>query len=139
MSRSGYIEDYGCDDILELGRYRGRVASAIRGKRGQSFLKELAREMDAMPTKELISNELVNAKGQCCTIGVVCKARGLDVEGINAEYPEEVGASVGIHEVMAAEIEYENDQDFDYVISETPAERWVRMREWVEGKIKRDP
>ena len=38
MSRSGY-----CDELeqSELAMWRGQVASAIRGKRGQAFLVEL--------------------------------------------------------------------------------------------------
>lgn len=81
MSRSGYSEDGDCD-FPEL--YRGRVARAIKGKRGQAFLRELAAAMDAMPEKRLIAGELVEG-GECCTMGVICKARGLDVEGVNPE------------------------------------------------------
>lgn len=32
MGRHGYTDD--CDDVLASGRWRGIVASAIRGKRG---------------------------------------------------------------------------------------------------------
>ncbi len=133
MSRSGYSDDCEIEDYLAYGRHRGRVASAIRGKRGQSFLRELAASMDAMPEKILIANELVNDNGDCCTIGVVCKARGVDVSKIDYEEPEQVGAAVGIAKQMVAEIEYEND---DYWRGETPAERWQRMRKWVESQIK---
>jgi hypothetical protein len=45
MSRSGYSDDL---DPLALGRWRGRVASAMRGKRGQAFLREMLAAMDAM-------------------------------------------------------------------------------------------
>lgn len=38
MSRSGYSDD--CDDPLQEGRWRAAVNSAIRGKRGQAFLRE---------------------------------------------------------------------------------------------------
>ena len=51
MSRHGYSEDGDSDFPVAL--YRGRVASAIRGKRGQKMLKELLAALDAMPTKEL--------------------------------------------------------------------------------------
>lgn len=130
MSRSGYSDD--CDDILQLGRWRGRVASAIRGKRGQAFLKELAAAMDAMPEKRLIANELVTESGEMCTLGVVCKARGLDVTGVDLEDTEAVGNLVGIASCMAAEIEHENDEHFDWTgKTETPEERWTRMRKWV--------
>jgi hypothetical protein len=129
MSRHGYSDDI--EDSLALGRWRAQVASAIRGKRGQEFLKELAKEMDAMPVKELIAERLIDSHGNCCTIGVVCKARGIDVSEINETDPYDVGAAVGIAHQMAEEIAFVND---DW--SETPECRWKRMREWVESQIK---
>lgn len=130
MSRSGYHDDL---DPLDLGRWRGQVKSAIRGKRGQAFLKELAAAMDAMPEKVLIASELIDDDGDCCTIGVVCKSRGIDVSKIDYEEPEQVGAAVGIARQMAAEIEYENDEAC--YSTETPQDKWLRMRRWVESKI----
>ena len=56
MSRSGYIDDL--DDPLELGRWRGRVASAVRGKRGQRLLRDLLDALDAMPEKRLVADVL---------------------------------------------------------------------------------
>ena len=132
MSRSGYTDDL---DPLALGRYRAQVASAIRGKRGQAFLRELADAMDAMPEKVLIANELIDAEGDCCAIGVVCKARGLDVSGIDYEEPDDVGNLVGIARQLAAEIEFENDEG-SWAI-ESPARRWRRMREWVESQLSK--
>ena len=131
MSRSGYTDD--CDDILQYGRWQGQLKSAIRGKRGQAFLRELADAMDAMPEKVLIANELINAEGDCCTIGVVCKSRGIDVSAIDHEEPEQVGGAVGIARQLAAEIEYENDDEWP--CDETPEHRWKRMRKWVERHL----
>jgi hypothetical protein len=133
MSRHGYVDDYE-DDQLSLGRYRAQVASAIRGNRGQSFLRELAAALDAMPEKVLIASELINEEGDCCAIGVVCKSRGIDVTKIDYEEPRQVGAAVGIARQMAAEIEYENDEGCWE--SETPEQRWQRMRKWVDSKIR---
>ena len=61
MSRSGYVD---CDDPLAAGRWSAQVKSAMRGKRGQAFLRELASAMDAMPVKELIADELINSEGE---------------------------------------------------------------------------
>lgn len=127
MSRSGYSED--CDDIH---LYRATVERAIRGKRGQVFLKELAAAMDAMLEKRLIRSELIEESGSVCTIGVVCKARGLDVSNVDVEDTEAVGELVGISKSMAAEIEFENDEVREH---ETPEERWVRMRKWVDKNL----
>lgn len=134
MSRSGYVDDI--DDPLQLGRWRGQVKSAIRGKRGQTFLRELAAAMDAMPEKILISEELINEDGDCCTIGVICKTRGIDVDQIDYNEPDQVGAAVGIARQMAAEIEYYNDE---WSTNETPSERWQRMRTWVASQIVPSP
>ena len=145
MSRHGYTDDFD-GEYLALGRYRAQVASAIRGGRGQGFLRQLATAMDAMPEKVLIAGELVNEDGDCCAIGVVCKFRGIDTSKIDYEAPEQVAAAVGIARQLAAEIEYENDECGDRYervpgtqawkhVDETPEERWQRMRKWVESQI----
>lgn len=129
MSRSGYSED---GEYVNL--YRGTVERAIKGKRGQQFLVELAAAMDAMPKKRLITDELIAATGEMCTLGVVCKARGLDVNGVDIDDSERIGALVGVAGSMAAEIEYENDEAGHH--NETPEQRWTRMRKWVQRNIK---
>lgn len=126
MSRSGYGE---CD-YLEL--YRGTVKRAIKGKRGQEFLRELAAAMDAMPEKVLISGELVDENGCCCAIGVVCKSRNIDVSKIDPYEPDYVGKAVGISRSMAAEISYVNDE---FSRHETPSERWTRIKKWVSENL----
>ena len=56
MSRSGYSDDEG--EPGQFAMWSGQVASAIRGKRGQAFLREMAEAMDAMPDKRLIAHDL---------------------------------------------------------------------------------
>ena len=133
MSRSGYSDDI--EDVLHLGRWRAQVKSSIRGKRGQAFLRELAREMDAMPEKSLITGTLISDDGSCCTIGVVCKARGVDVSKVDPDEPDQVGEAVGITHQLASEIEWLNDE---WIAIESPEDRWKRMREWVESQIRSD-
>jgi hypothetical protein len=128
MSRSGYS-----DDCENLNLYRATVERAIRGQRGQKFLRELASTMDAMPEKRLIKSELIAETGEMCTIGVVCKARNLDVEKVDVYEPKQVGNLVDIASQMAAEIEYENDERGPY--DETPEQRWTRMRNWVSENL----
>jgi hypothetical protein len=65
VSRSGYSD--GCEG-WDLIRWRGAVESAIRGKRGQAFLKELLAALDALPEKKLVANELVTLQGQVCIL-----------------------------------------------------------------------
>ncbi len=111
MSRSGYIDDDG-DDVLALGRWRGAVASAIRGKNGQSFLKELLAALDAMPVKELISQEL-KADGQFCALGVLGEKRGVAMESLDPEDYGSVACAFKVNEKIVQEIVYYNDEYID--------------------------
>jgi hypothetical protein len=135
MSRSGYSEDYGIDDALALGRWRGIVASTIRGKRGQAFLKELVEALDALPEKRLIAHDLYK-EGSVCAIGSVGMKRGVEMDGIDVEDPDQVARAFGIAAPLVQEIEYLNDEGGWH--DDTPETRWQRMREWAAGQIK-DP
>jgi len=133
MSRSGYSEDL---DEGALNLYRANVERAIKGKRGQAFLEEMAKSLDEMPEKKLIKNDLITESGMVCAIGAVFKARGLDLEGVDPDDPESVAQAVGISRSLAAEIEYVNDEDDFYLESdETPEHRWIRMREWIQEHL----
>lgn len=130
MSRSGYVDDiYGPEMYL----YRGVVASAMRGKRGQKFLKELVAAMDSMPEKKLIAHDLINEQGEVCAIGAFCKAKNIDVKSVDVECSESVGDLVNIAKQLAAEIEFYNDEMGP--LKETPEARWLRMRKWIAGSI----
>lgn len=133
MSRSQYVEANELGGKLNL--YRANVARTIKSKKGQAFLREMAAAMDAMPAKRLIEGELITKDGEVCAIGSVCKARGLDVSGIDPGDPASVAACVGISHILAAEIEFENDDDFYWDSKETPVSRWVRMRKWIDSKL----
>lgn len=132
MSRSGYSGDFDNDYPYEF--YRQAVHNAINGRKGQALLCELAQAMDAMPVKEIIVNELVTREGAVCTMGVICKVRGLDVADIDPTNPREVAKLLKIAPSMAQEIAYENDEVMEGI--ETDAERWTRMRKWVGDQIK---
>lgn len=134
MSRSGYSD--GCDG-WELIKWRGMVASAIRGKRGQKLLRDLLEALDAMPVKRLIANELETAEGEVCALGAVGKARGLDMSELDPEEPEDVAAEFDIATCLAKEIVYENDEAGPWR-GETPEQRWTRVRAWVASKIAAD-
>lgn len=126
MSRSGYDYDGdGWDDI----RWRGAVASAIRGRRGQAFLRELLEALDGMEEPGLIGGEFATVEGDVCALGAVAQRRGLPVLGIDSEAHDELAELLGIAPALVREIEFENDEAFLGVV--TPRERWERMRSWV--------
>ena len=144
MSRSGYSDDcYG----WELVRWRGAVASAICGKRGQALLKELETALVSLPEKKLIQHEFANPEtGQVCALGAVALKRRL-AEGVSlpdalkdveAKYPEGEEAEVIAEEMNVAnalvkEITSVNDDEF-YGRS-TPEERYKRVLNWVREQI----
>ncbi len=82
MSRSGYTYNDGIEDIWRFIMWRGRVASAIRGKRGQVLLRDLLAVLDAMPEKRLYPNSFATASGEYCTLGVLGAARGIKMDDL---------------------------------------------------------
>lgn len=128
MSRSGYSDD--CEG-WDLIRWRGAVASAIRGARGQAFLREMIIALDALPQKRLTENALEH-DGEVCAMGAVGLKRGINMEEIDAIDRESVAAAFGISRALAAEIAYENDEYW----RDTPENRWQRMRKWAESHLQ---
>jgi hypothetical protein len=131
MSRSGYSDDY--DDQWGLICWRGAVASAIRGKRGQAFLREMLAAMDALPEKKLISGDLVDADGCACALGTVALARGTDVSGVDPEDHSAVAPIFGIADALAREVMFENDEGS--YSAETSEQRFARMHRWIEEQL----
>lgn len=147
MSRSGYRDD--CDQDWDFIMYRGAVASAMRGKRGQAFLKEMLAAMDGMEHKRLIAWELEEPvaevpcshwglfiTGGVCAIGAVGEERGVNMADLDPEDADNVAKIFGIAPAMAREIVWENDEAGPH--KETPEQRFERMRKWISGMI-RDP
>lgn len=135
MSRSSYTDDY--DDQWTAIMWRGAVASAMRGKRGQAFLKEMLDAMDTMDTKRLIKNNLATAE-DACAIGAVGKLRGIDMSGLDPDDSCAIAKTFGISNAMVCEIVYMNDEhgwNFRERREETPEERFQRMRQWIESEI----
>lgn len=108
MSRSGY--DTEIEDHLQYGRYRGRVASAIRGKRGQKMLRDLLAALDAMPQKRLANGFFETPAGDVCALGALGRARGVDISTLDEDDHEALAATFDIAECLAAEVMFMNDE-----------------------------
>lgn len=133
MSRAGYSEDI---DGWQLIKWRGAVASAIRGRRGQAFLREMRAALDALPGKRLIDRDLVRG-GEVCAIGAVgLGRREVNLPGLDPEDHDMLATAFGISGALAREVMYENDEGT--CLNETPEARWARMRAWVESQIRED-
>ncbi len=129
MSRAGYSEDV---DQWALIRWRGQVASAIKGKRGQAFLHELIEALDAMPEKRLIAHELESG-GNVCAIGSVGVRRGVDMSVLDPDDPDTIAGAFGIAQQLVREVEYMNDEA---LWDPTPEIRWKYMRDWAERNLR---
>jgi hypothetical protein len=139
MSRSGYSDD--CDNVQ---LWRRAVERAATGFRGRAFLRRLRDALDAMPTKRLIADVIKDESGDVCALGVLDpNAPSYDAYDLSDHF--------GIARALAAEIVYMNDE---YVQSrpfvkvgaewvrrpaETPEERWIRMRKWVQEQLELPP
>jgi len=138
MSRSGYSDEGTEWDLI---RWRGAVESAIRGARGQAFLKDLRDALDAMPEKKLYEWELQTDCGRCCTLGVIGKARGINMIGWDPENHDKLSDTFDIAGALVKEIEFMNDEyprrrtyhpDEDEKLA---PQRWQLMRQWVDQQI----
>ncbi len=131
MSRAGYGDD--CDDSWAQIMWRGQVASSIRGKRGQAFLRELIDALDALPEKKLAYYDLKSDAG-VCALGCVGVKRGMEVEKLDPEDWNGLAAAFGIAAPLVREIEWMNDEAGWY--DETPEKRWQRVHNWAASQIK---
>lgn len=133
MSRAGYVEDHDYNHIDYIN-WRGQVKSAIHGKRGQAFLKDLLAVLDAMPEKRLIAGDLVR-DGEVCAIAALGRARGIDMESIHPEDYNKIGEIFNIAAPLVREIEYLNDE-VDYRLDISPEDRFIFMRYYVARQIE---
>lgn len=149
MSRSGYTDDFADDDPLRLGRWRAAVNSAIRGKRGQAFLHDLAASLDAMSEKKLAADvwdvpehgmPFSPRGGEVCALGVIARVRGIDTSRHDPEddaVAETVADQLDIATALAREIIYVNDQASAWPERTMSQERrWQIVRKWVSENLK---
>lgn len=130
MSRCGYSDEL---DPLDLGRWRAQVKSAIRGKRGQAFLRDLIAALDAMPEKALVSGELQDESGCVCALGALGTKRGVDLTNLDTYDYDQLGDTFDIAHQLAQEVMWINDQ-WEYRAS--PERRWQVVRNWAATNLQ---
>ena len=128
MSRHGYS-----DDCENLAMWRGVIASATRGKRGQAFFRALLTALDAMPNKALVKGELETADGAVCALGCLGRTRGVDIAAVDTHDWETLGELFNIAPQLAQEVMYINDESG---WRDTPEDRWESVRGWVARQIR---
>lgn len=132
MSRSGYQDDL---DPGDLSLWRGRIASALRGRRGQAFLTRLIAALDALPERALITDVLADGPDRCAlgaALGANQQALSLDPDDHHR-----IGAELNISPCLVQEVEYVNDDEGRP--DETPEQRWTRVRAWAVRHLKPAP
>lgn len=151
MSRSGYSDDFGCDDQWSLIMYRGAVNAAIRGKRGQDFLRRLAALLDAMPVKRLAGYDWAREDGVSCALGVALEAEKPELHEASKSWdPEDdnnahlAASALNVAPSLAREIIWLNDEGLGHFMHrpwgfigpiDRDAERWLAVRRWVAENI----
>lgn len=133
MNRAGYHDSDDANDQWCRIMWCGQVASAIRGRRGQAFLRELIIALDAMPNKRLITNELVR-DGEVCAIGSVGLLRGIEMFNVDPKDYMHIAGMFDIAHQLVREIEWLND---DAAGHQTPEQRWTYMRAWATRQLKK--
>lgn len=128
------------DLILEYGRCLGRLRSAVRGKRGQRFLRDMVAALDVMPVKELYDF----GGGRMSALDAVAAYRGADLSeartAINDapnldRWADCASRELDIAPCLAGLAEYNGN---DFISGQTPAQRWARAREWAVHHIADD-
>ncbi len=132
MGRAGYSEDV--YDYWAHIRWRGAVASAERGRRGQTLLKDLLSALDSMAVKRLIEGDLKTPDGEVCALGALGVARYMNVDSLDPKDHECMAKEFAVAKALIREIEFQNDEGTYY--PETSEERWARVRQWVASKIR---
>ena len=133
MSRSGYSDDL---DNWAMIKWRGVIASATRGRRGQKFFRELVAALDAMTVKRLVRSAF-ERDGDVCALGCVGRARGLSMREVDPDDPnaEMLGEMFDIAAQLAQEVMYVNDEWG----TGTPEQLWKTVRDWAAEQILSEP
>lgn len=133
MGRHRCCDASDMDDENQFAMWRGQVASTIRGKRGQAFLKELIEALDSLPEKQLIKNDLIQ-DGEVCALGSVGIMRGIDMTKLDAGDYYALAKVFGITHQLVQEIEWINDEAG--APDQTPEQRWQSIRDWAVRHIR---
>lgn len=144
MSR---VDSDGCQDFPgQLELYRANTERAIKGKRGQAFLRELEAALLALPEKRLAEGGFICA-GEVCALAALAlhrkcaegKTRSealmlIDEELGASDDPGFIAAKMKTSFNLAWEIMYLNDDEYRFG-EMTPELRYEAMLKWVRKEI----
>ena len=130
MGRHGYTDE--CENVA---MWRGVIASATRGKRGQAFFRALLAALDAMPEKRLVTGELQDSEGAVCALGCLGKARGVDLASVDTRDWDSLGELLDIAPQLVQEVMFVNDE----WNRRDDGNRWKLVRDWAARQIRVEP
>ena len=142
MSRLYFDDDW--DYNLE-GLQQGWLRSAIRGKRGQQFLRELVTALDALPAPELSCGALEDAQtGCCCAFGAVRRLRG--AENVKLWFhpeeedlsPDNLAEPFGVSNTLAWAVVQANEEMAESNTKQARRRRWADVRAWAVSHLQPD-
>jgi hypothetical protein len=87
--RIGYSEDEDYPGQFEL--WQANCRRSLKGRAGQSALRELEAALVALPEKRLIAHKLVSADGEVCAIGALARYKGRDLVAETRSQLAEIG------------------------------------------------
>jgi hypothetical protein len=134
MTRLYYDDD--CNPSEE-GLRQGWLRSAIRGQRGQRFLRDLVAALDALPAPELSSGSLEDPEtGCCCAFGAVRRFRG--PENVRLCFhpeeedmtPDSLAEPFGVPETLAWAVVQANEEMSSGNTERDRRRRWAEVRAW---------
>jgi len=98
------------------------------------MFREMRTALESMPVKRLVADDLITEEGDVCAFGALGVARGIDMQNVDPDDPQQVGHAFDVAHQLASEVEYMNDEDGHP--KETPEQRYERMYEWVCSQIR---
>lgn len=142
--------------------WEANLERSLKGRKGQSALRELEAALLALPDKRLIANDTVSADGAVCAIAALAKHRGYQGDMALPKEPDwnnpdddnspywddydyetavenamvKIAADLEVPPMVAKAIIYENDND-NYRPDTTPERRYTRMLSWAQRQIQR--
>jgi len=143
MGRLYYHDDD--DECPSLdGLREGWVQNAIRGGRGQRFLRDLVDALDALPTPELSSGALEDpATGCCCAFGAVRRLRGPEEVRLwfdpaeEDRPPDDLAVPFDVSWALAWRVVQVNEERSCSNSEPDRRRRWADVRDWAVRHLNR--
>jgi hypothetical protein len=140
--RIGYSEDEDYPGQFEL--WQANCRRSLKGRAGQSALRELEAALVALPEKRLIAHKLVSADGEVCAIGALARYKGRDLVAETRSQLAEIGIDHFDDEIEGGgEMEVTCEGPYRWPAEKpktwvdiTPESRYKRVLEWVRRQLQ---